>query len=218
MLGNVLSNAAGAFRNADWIAPGNGRGEAQRAHGHHGAQATEGRERSSEADRSGHSEHLERRANVDTTLYGRNGTMIQAGAQAVSMNRSDTLDFQITTAEGDVVTVTMAHAQSQSQAGAYVKTADGSAMAATQSSAESLGIQISVQGDLSAEETQAIKTLMQKAGDVAGAFYSGNMSAATSSAAQMNLQGSTGPIDSFSLSLHSEVERKAAIAMYQGIA
>lgn len=214
MLGNVLSNAAAVFRNADWFAPGNGRGEVHRGHEHHGARRAEDRERSSEADPG----HLERRPNAEATLYGRNGTMIQAGAQAVSMNRSDTLDFQITTAEGDVVTVSMAHAQSQSQAGAYLETAGGSAMAASQSSAESLGFQISVQGDLNADETQAIKTLMQKAGDVAGAFYSGNMSAATSSAAKMNLQGSTGPIDSFSLSLHSEVVRQAAIAMYEDIA
>jgi hypothetical protein len=214
MLGNLPSVGPAAFRNSQWFWPGQLAVRVPSSPERSVAQQSEGRNEAYGPDRK----HFERpHSQSQAGLYGRDGTLIAAGAQSVSLNRSDAMDFQVTTAEGDVVKISLAHAQSQSQMGAFIRTTGGFALTATRSNSESLGMEVSIQGELNADETQAIKALLQKAIDVAGAFYSGDTTAAVASGAEMNLKDSVGPIDSFSLSLHSELVRKA-VSMYQGIA
>jgi hypothetical protein len=135
--------------------------------------------------------------------------------QSVSVERKQSFDLAIQTAEGDVATVRIARQQSYN-AQTQVSISDrGRALSLRASSSDSLNAVVSVQGDLNAQETASINALVQKVNGVADDFFAGDMEQAIAGAAGIEMQGSS--LSAFAFDLQSQEVRRAA-AVYENIA
>ena len=130
---------------------------------------------------------------------------------AASYTKSESLDLQVRTAEGDVVTLSFSDSNSATVITGAAQTANGSAQADIMSSWHSSDMQVSVKGQLSDQELAAIKALADQAGDVANDFFSGDMAAAVQDANQMEISGRANTLSAFSLNLQS-IETQIATA------
>lgn len=138
----------------------------------------------------------ERTARPGDGLYNRAGTV------ASSVQRRETFDLTIQTAEGDTATLRLSQSMElRSDAG--------------QSSYRSLDMQMQVEGDLNTQEAQAINTLMQQVSQVAEQFFGGDIANATRGAGALTLQGDA--LNAFSMNLHYQETRRATAA-YQSVA
>ena len=232
MSGNLLSIAAAALRSP--YSPNTSTGSNRLSlggvrllnpvvRGEPQAQATPAPVRSPETDRTRYTPGTARTPTND--LYNRAGglntTGYQAVSQSVSYASSDTFDLSIETADGDIATISISQQQSQSAsfgaASAQGSAGPGSVLALSTSSADSLDFKISIQGDLSAEETASINALVGKVNGVAEDFFAGDIKQATQAASRSAFDPEDDSLSGYSFSLKSQ-ESLRAVAMYESVA
>ncbi len=102
-------------------------------------------------------------------------TLSTERALAVDMSQSRSLQLDITTAEGDRVTLTLSDARSLRLAASQASDGASSARALDASLSTRGNIAYSVEGELSAEESAAIDGLLARVDELAGRFFSGDI-------------------------------------------
>ena len=164
-------------------------------------------------------------AGTQNTLYNRTGGLnnaaYQAASQSVSYQRNDTFDLSIETADGDIATISISQQQSWASSLEAVSTAGRAGQANVQAlsinSSDALEVNISVEGELSAEETAAINALVNQVNGVAEDFFAGDMEQATQAARQIRFSPDDSTLSAYQFSLQSQ-ESLRAVAVYESLA
>ena len=159
------------------------------------------------------------------TLYNRVGGLnaygYQASSQSLSYSRQDTFDLSIQTADGDVATIHISQQQELdwSSGSASATGAAGAAQLQTWrgDSTDALDVNISVAGDLNAEEMASIDALVRKVNGVAQDFFSGDMAQASAAAQQISFGPEDSTLAAYQFSLQSQ-ESLRAVAVYESVA
>lgn len=146
-----------------------------------------------------------------TPLYTRTGTLSTGGYQAVTVDRRERFDLEITTAQGDVATLHLFQKQSAGQASVAAASAGTAAQLATYSQA-SLDVQYTLQGDLNPQEAASVDALVKQINTVASDFFAGNMEQAIRKAASIDISGDADTLSAYAFDLQSqETQRVAAV-------
>lgn len=141
------------------------------------------------------------------------GGMSLSAAERYSKAESFSLD--LTTKEGDRVTINFSHASAmQASLGATNDGQGGSATAFNVSRAERNEFQFSIEGDLNDDELEAIQNLIQDVSLIADDFFSGDVQAAFEQASEFDMDRSQ--LSSMSLNM-SRSEQYTAVAAYQEV-
>ncbi|MCC6208634.1 MAG: hypothetical protein IT488_10850 [Gammaproteobacteria bacterium] len=108
--------------------------------------------------------------------HARTSAALSTGrAFAMDMSHARSLQLEITTAEGDRVTLTLSDARSLRVAASQTSDGSSSALAMEASLSTRGNIAYSVEGELSAEESAAIDGLLTRVDELAGRFFSGDI-------------------------------------------
>lgn len=157
-------------------------------------------------------------------LYLRNGKLPHASnthsawQAAFSVDRQDSLELQIKTADGDIATISLAQSQSSSATVQASASNKGATLTLDTKDSSSLDVQMAVQGELDADETKSINALVQQINSVAHDFFAGDMQQAMDAAARIDLaEQSFGELSAFAVDLRSTEVRKA-VTTYQDVA
>jgi hypothetical protein len=146
-----------------------------------------------------------------TPLYTRTGTLGAGGYQAVTVDRRERFDLEITTAQGDVATLHLFQKQSAGRASAAATGASNAAQLTTYSNA-SLDVQYTLQGDLNPQEAASVDALVKQINTVASDFFAGNMEQAIRKAASIDISGDADTLSAYAFDLQSqETQRVAAV-------
>lgn len=133
--------------------------------------------------------------------------------------RAETFDMQVTTRDGDRLSISVASASaswSQSSAAAASNGNGSAAVASSQSGSLQIGgWQVTVEGELDDEELAALKDLFGQVQDLSSKFYSGDLSGAFDRAMQLDMDGSQ--LASMSLNL-TQVSVRQATDAYSSVA
>ena len=134
--------------------------------------------------------------------------------QSVVTNKSQSLDIQVQTKEGDIVTISFDQATSASQSALYAEQGNSQLSIFQQSSSFESSFSLSIEGDLNEDELQSLSGLFDKMSKVSHEFFNGNVNEAFEHAQKIGFD--TEQIAAFSLDLNmkSSVE---AIAAYQQV-
>lgn len=146
---------------------------------------------------------------------GNAGNLVAVAARSERFAaQAETFDMQVTTRDGDRLTISIASASaSWSQSSVVAASNGGSSLLSTSSSSGSLQIgawQVQVEGELDDEERAALEDLFKQVQDISSDFYSGNLSGAFDRAMQLNMDGSQ--LASMSLQLTQTSVRQATDA------
>ena len=140
----------------------------------------------------------------------------EAVRQSISYERNNSFDLSIRTAEGDVASIRIAQAHSESSSvniGRYATPqGQGGELALSSRRSDSIQFEISVSGDLNDAETASINALLQKAQGVADDFFAGNVEQATTVAQGLALNGDAPGLAAFSFELQSRESLRATTA------
>jgi len=136
-------------------------------------------------------------------------------AAAERFSRADDFLLELTTKEGDKVTINFSHASATESSIGATRDANGNAaMSYSVSRAESNNFQFSVEGDLNEEELQSIQKMIEEVGQIANDFFDGDVQEAFEKASEFELDRS----QLSSMSLHmSRTEQYSAAAAYQQV-
>lgn len=143
--------------------------------------------------------------------YGNAASLVQA----VSVERKQSFDLAIQTAEGDIATVSIARQQSYNEKTQVSISEPGRTLSLSASRADSINAVVSVQGNLNAQEFASINALVQKVNRVADDFFAGDMEQAITGALSIEMQGNS--LRAFAFDLQSREAQRAA-AVYENIA
>ncbi|MBK9132141.1 MAG: hypothetical protein IPM20_10975 [Gammaproteobacteria bacterium] len=137
-------------------------------------------------------------------------TLSTERALAVDMSQSRSLQLDITTAEGDRVTLTLSDARSLRLAASQALDGASSAFALDASVSMRGNIAYSVEGELSAEESAAIDGLLARVDELAGRFFSGDIAGLLTQAGEsaFDMEG----LASFSLQMDMSRDMQATAA------
>ncbi len=139
-----------------------------------------------------------------------------SGAWSMEASRSQRLSLQVTTRDGDTVTLLLSSSRGLSQNASLLETADGATFSVERSVYTSSRFSLSVEGELDAQEVEAIQSLMKRVDKLAERFFEHGMQAAFAKAMAMELDGET--LVSFSLDMQMEISRQASLLYQQGAA
>jgi len=132
--------------------------------------------------------------------------------QAVASSVSHSADIQITTKEGDIVTISLNESVTNSSS-AFVAEQQGVRVSAySESNSTESGFNISIEGDLNAKEQKSLAKLINKMSKVSEKFFNGNVKSAFKHAQKVGFD--TKQIAGFSMDLRKE-ESVQAVAAYQ---
>lgn len=156
---------------------------------------------------------LESDYGAKTPVSGGNTVAVAARSERFQA-QAETFDMQVTTRDGDRLSISVARASaswSQSSAAA-ASNGNGSAASASSSSGSMQigGWQVQVEGELDDEERAALEDLFKQVQDISSDFYSGNLAGAFDRAMQLNMDGSQ--LASMSLQLTQTSVRQATDA------
>lgn len=126
--------------------------------------------------------------------------------------RAREFSFELTTKEGDKVTIKATSSEGLSVEAGRAGRGNNSVSALNASYSSSQSFSLSIEGDLSEEELGAINDLLGRVNDLAGQFFDGNLDAAFDQA--MNLGYDAEQIGSFSLNL-AQAEIQQVTQAYQ---
>lgn len=126
-------------------------------------------------------------------------TSSYVGYGSYEYGRAREFSFELTTKEGDKVTIRASSSEGLAIEAARAGKGGQSASALNASYSSSQSFSLSVEGDLSEAELTAINELLGRVNDLAGQFFAGDLDAAFSQA--MNLGYDAQQIGSFSLNL-----------------
>ncbi|TGG95715.1 hypothetical protein E4656_04710 [Natronospirillum operosum] len=138
---------------------------------------------------------------------------VESARFAGASSRQDSFSFSVTTAEGDVVTISAARSQSQSLELIQSQGENARELAATWQDRQGEQFSLMVEGDLSDEEMAAIESLLEEVGQIADKFYSGQYEAAFDKAQRLDLEGDA--LVSMSLNM---TQKTMAVAQYSSMA
>ncbi len=131
----------------------------------------------------------------------------------------ETFDLQVTTRDGDRLSISVAAASASWSQNSAVLASDGNtSLAAYSSKSGSLqiaGFQVQVEGELDAEERAALEDLFSQVRDLSDQFYTGDLAGAFDRAMQLDMDGSQ--LASMSLRLTQTTVRQATDA-YSAVA
>lgn len=150
---------------------------------------------------------------------GNSGSAAVAAYSERFAARAETFDMQVTTRDGDRLSISVASASaswSQSSVAAASNGNGSAVVASSQSGSLQIGgWQVSVEGELDEEELAALKDLFGQVQDLSGKFYAGDLSGAFDRAMQLDMDGSQ--LASMSLHLTQTSVRQATDA-YSAVA
>lgn len=132
---------------------------------------------------------------------------------SASFERSEDTSIEITTREGDVVTIQIEKDAAAEQSFFQSQDSNTRVQGFTSSQSASASLNFSVVGDLNAEETAAIEDLVKRIDKVSDKFFSGNLVAAFNKA--RNLGFDADQIASFSVDLSFEQTTSVTTAYQQ---
>ncbi|MBM6549671.1 DUF5610 domain-containing protein [Marinomonas ostreistagni] len=139
-------------------------------------------------------------------------TVMQASMQTQqSYQREDYSQIQMTTQEGDVVSVNLYALQASAQGQAAAMDENGVSFVRYESSSQSFAFDFSVEGDLNDDERAAIQQMMQSVGQVSDLFYDGDVAGALQKGLDMGFDASQ--LASFSMSLSSTQTMRSSQAV-----
>lgn len=149
-------------------------------------------------------EQLSKRTEPDVYGDRLRGDNLVGGAQRYEYQVSETrdFDFNLTTQDGDIVTIKMMHGQSGL---ASFSDAAGLIQAGEQSSS----FQFEVDGELDVDELRAITDLLDQVGDISEFFFNGDIDGAIASATQLSYNN--GEISTFDVNLSHSVSEAAGV-------
>ena len=145
------------------------------------------------------------------------GTAGTAGTASLGIaqryRQAEAFDLTLKTREGDEVKISFSHASDVQGSFAAISDAEGNGAAILDlSRSEASGYRFSVQGDLSADEIDAIQSLVQDVGDLANEFFNGDVQKAFEQAPDVSFDSS----QLASMRLHmSRSEQYSAVQRYQ---
>ena len=156
---------------------------------------------------------------LDEETYSSKGRLNIAGAayQTVSVDRDESFDLTIKTAQGDLATISITQKQGFSAAGGMQWGGQDLALALEADSSESLNVQIAVNGEFDAQEMASIRGLVNQVDDVAADFFAGDMKQALAGAAGIDISGQADTLSAFSFELQSQEVRRA-VSLYEDVA
>ncbi len=142
------------------------------------------------------------------------GSSLESALAFHSLERqaSRSAEIEITTREGDVVTVNFSHNISSSRSALQMQQEDVSLTAYQERFSQSSGFSIAVEGDLNNEEKKSLKKLMRKMQRVSDAFFNGKGKAALKHAQKLGFNHDQ--IAGLSMDLNMQHSVKA-VAAYQ---
>lgn len=153
---------------------------------------------------------------TNSTPAPQTGTLSQlAAAYKTSFSSKQSVDLVVQTADGDTVRLQLGVKQKQSFGAAYQADANGQQLSAYSREKSSGRLNISVEGNLDADEMQALGDLLNQVGDLADSFFGGDMDAAWQKAGALDL--SNPELSAMSLDLRSEVTTRSKIAAYAAV-
>jgi hypothetical protein len=152
------------------------------------------------------------RPNREEDLYTQMATTEMA-FQSYETRTSHSADIQITTQEGDVVTISMSELLESSQAQLQAKQGGNSLDMYAETRHSSSNFSFSVEGDLNEDELKSINKLIKKMTKVSDKFFDGNTAGAFKHAMKMGFN--TEQISGFSMDLNREQSIQAVTAYQQ---
>ena len=120
-------------------------------------------------------------------------------SSSYEIQRSLSTSLQIETAEGDIVTIDLSRNSGAQLSASYQQDVNGYSYSSSQALYSDSSFQYSVTGDLSEEETNAIKNLVEDVSKVADKFFDGNLQSALKKTRDLNEFGDE--ISSYNLEL-----------------
>jgi len=133
--------------------------------------------------------------------------------QAISTHISHTADIQITTKEGDVVTISLNESLNSGQSKLKAEQGDDNIDTFNKNTESVSGFAISIEGDLNKDEQESLAKLINKMSKVTDKFFKGNTQAAFKHAQKVGFD--TEQIAGFSMDLRQEKSVQAVTAYQQ---
>jgi len=122
-------------------------------------------------------------------------------------------EIQITTKEGDVVTISLNESEVNSRSAFQAEQGDSKVTAYSESRSIESGFSISIEGDLNEDEQKSLADLINKMSKVSEKFFNGNVQSAFKHA--QNVGFDTEQITGFSMELRKEKSVQAVTAYQQ---
>lgn len=140
------------------------------------------------------------------------GVSTQMVMQSISARAEHSADIQITTTEGDVVTVRLREEMQSSQSYFSAEQQGNEIVAYSESELSLSSFSLSIDGDLNADEQKSLADLINKMTEVSDEFFGGDINVAFQHAQKVGFD--TEQIAGFSMDLRKE-ESVQAVAAYQ---
>jgi hypothetical protein len=134
--------------------------------------------------------------------------------QSLVSNKSQSVDIQVKTREGDTVTISFNQSTSSSQSAFQAEQGNSQLSIYQQSSSFESGFSLTIEGDLNEDEKQSLSELFDKMNKVSHEFFNGNVNAAFKHAQKVGFDTEQIAAFSMDLKMKSSVE---AIAAYQQV-
>lgn len=144
-------------------------------------------------------------------LQGADALNVGSVSTAQQYEREDYSQIQMTTQEGDVVSLNLYALQKSTQATAFSQTNEGTSMVRYESASQGFAFDFSVEGDLNEDEMAAIQDMMNSVGQVSDLFYDGDVAGALEKGLNMGFDASQ--LASFSMSLSTSQTMKSSQAV-----
>ncbi len=140
-----------------------------------------------------------------------------AEQHSVSLNRADSFELSITTAEGDIVTLDLSQQQTYNATGTMVRSGKGQALALDVQASNELNVQVSVKGNLNAKEAASINALVNQVNGVAQDFFAGDMQKATAAASTISIANQADTLSAYAFDMQTQEVRRA-VSTYTDVA
>ena len=137
----------------------------------------------------------------------------EMSVQNVITSVSHSAEIQVTTNEGDVITISLSESEKHSRGVFQADQGDSKVEIYNESNSFESGFSISIEGDLNEDEQQSLTDLINKMSDVSDEFFAGNIETAFNHAQKIGLD--TEQIAGFSMDLKRERSMQAVVAYQQ---
>jgi len=139
----------------------------------------------------------------------------EMAVQGVARSVSHSAEIQVTTQQGDVVTISLNQSASSSRSAFQAEQGDSKVSAYSESYSYESGFSMSIEGDLNEDEQKSLTDLINKMTKVSDNFFKGNVESAFKHALKVGFD--TEQIASFSMDLSREKSVQAVSAYQQTI-
>ncbi|MBF0217921.1 MAG: DUF5610 domain-containing protein [Gammaproteobacteria bacterium] len=138
-------------------------------------------------------------------------------SESASYSRSEQLSLQLTTREGDTVTLMVERNSSASSSQSISRNEGGTTFTSSRMSSAESRFSYSVEGDLNQDEQKSIDQLMQRMDGIADRFFNGQTQAALSQANNLNYDSDTIADYAIGLTRSESSQSQQAITAYQKV-